>query len=151
MIEKRIRLEKEMALVEQEKFRQRNQQTDMNTTTTNIQIGLNEDGFCPEQPNNPNHFKQWQTNIFDEKERYAILSEQNPIIQQMNIIRLYIKQAKNDHRYEEVTMLEENLRELEIEYYFSQQQQQQQSQSQQYETSESLNPFGDFDDDDNDQ
>nr|XP_027202598.1 rabenosyn-5-like [Dermatophagoides pteronyssinus] len=151
LIEKRIRLEKEMALVEQEKFRQRNQQTDMNTTTTNIQIGLNEDGFCPEQPNNPNHFKQWQTNIFDEKERYAILSEQNPIIQQMNIIRLYIKQAKNDHRYEEVTMLEENLRELEIEYYFSQQQQQQQSQSQQYETSESLNPFGDFDDDDNDQ
>ncbi|OTF69157.1 hypothetical protein BLA29_010420, partial [Euroglyphus maynei] len=97
LIEKRIRLEKEMALMEQERFRrQRNQQTE-----TNIRVDLNtEDGYCPEQPNNHNHFKQWKTNIFDEQERYAILSEQNPIIQQMNIIRLYIKQAKNDNRYE---------------------------------------------------
>lgn len=40
----------------------------------------------------------------------------DPMLQQMEIIRNYIKQARDAHKYDEVHMLEENLKELEIEY-----------------------------------
>ena len=40
----------------------------------------------------------------------------DPMLQQMEIISNYIKQARDAHKYDEVHMLEENLKELEIEY-----------------------------------
>ncbi|XP_067934918.1 rabenosyn-5-like [Watersipora subatra] len=41
----------------------------------------------------------------------------DPMVQQMNIIRGYLKQAKMAQRHDEVEMLEDNLRHLEEEYY----------------------------------
>ena len=41
----------------------------------------------------------------------------DPILVQISILRDYIRQAREDHRYEEVNMLENNLKQLEIEYY----------------------------------
>lgn len=38
-------------------------------------------------------------------------------VQQINIIRGYLKQARQAQRHDEVEMLEENLRQLEDEYY----------------------------------
>jgi rabenosyn-5 len=42
---------------------------------------------------------------------------EDPMLQQINIIRNYIKQAREAHKYDEMHMLEENLKELEIEYF----------------------------------
>lgn len=42
---------------------------------------------------------------------------EDPMVQQMNIIRGYIKQAQEARRWDEVHMLEENLRELQREYW----------------------------------
>ena len=40
----------------------------------------------------------------------------DPMLQQMEIIRGYIRQAKQAQRLDEVTMLEQNLRDLQLEY-----------------------------------
>ena len=40
----------------------------------------------------------------------------DPMLQQMEIIRGYIRQAKQAHRLDEVSMLEQNLRDLQLEY-----------------------------------
>ena len=40
----------------------------------------------------------------------------DPMIQQMDIIRGYIKQAKQERKFEEVALFEQNLKELELEY-----------------------------------
>lgn len=45
----------------------------------------------------------------------------DPMIQQMNIIRNYIKQARSAHKYDEVATLEKNLQELREEYWLQQQ------------------------------
>lgn len=44
----------------------------------------------------------------------------DPMIQQMNIIKGYIKQARLAQKFDEVKMLEDNLKELQIEYYHQQ-------------------------------
>lgn len=43
-------------------------------------------------------------------------SSPDPMLQQINIIKSYIKQAKEQHKFDEVEMLERNLLELEAEY-----------------------------------
>lgn len=40
----------------------------------------------------------------------------DPMLQQMEIIRGYIRQAKQAHRLDEVTMLEQNLQDLQLEF-----------------------------------
>lgn len=40
----------------------------------------------------------------------------DPIVQQMDIIRGYIRQAKTERRFEEVALFEQNLKDLELEY-----------------------------------
>ena len=42
---------------------------------------------------------------------------EDPMVQQMNIIRGYIRQAQEARRWDEVHMLEDNLRELQQEYW----------------------------------
>ena len=44
-------------------------------------------------------------------------SEDDPMVQQMNIIKGYIKQAKLADRWDEAQMLEENLKDLQREYF----------------------------------
>ena len=48
----------------------------------------------------------------------------DPMIQQMNIIKGYIKQARLAQKFDEVKMLEDNLKELQLEYYRQQNPQQ---------------------------
>lgn len=48
------------------------------------------------------------------------VDDADPMLVQINIIRNYIKQAREAHKYDEVHMLENNLRELEIEYFMQQ-------------------------------
>lgn len=50
-------------------------------------------------------------------------SDDDPMVQQMNIIRSYIKQSQDTGKWDEVHMLEENLRELQGEFWSQQQQQ----------------------------
>ncbi|XP_038061103.1 rabenosyn-5-like isoform X2 [Patiria miniata] len=56
----------------------------------------------------------WKPSAVSQAELMA--SSDNPMMQQMNIIRNYIRQAKEMQKTDEVKMLEENLRELEMEY-----------------------------------
>lgn len=46
----------------------------------------------------------------------------DPMIQQMEIIRGYIKQARDAHKWDEVNMLEQNLKDLQMEYSSQQKQ-----------------------------
>ena len=48
-------------------------------------------------------------------------ADDDPMIQQMNIIRGYVKQARAAQKWDEVKMLEENLRDLQQEYWRQQQ------------------------------
>lgn len=45
-----------------------------------------------------------------------VKEDDDPMVQQMNVIRKYIHQARLDHKYDELKMLENNLEELKIEY-----------------------------------
>ncbi|VVC25493.1 Hypothetical protein CINCED_3A023657 [Cinara cedri] len=47
----------------------------------------------------------------------ANVNSDNPMVEQMNIIKNYIKQAKEAHRFDEVASLERNLQELNEEYF----------------------------------
>lgn len=47
----------------------------------------------------------------------ANVNSDNPMVEQMNIIRNYIKQAKEAYRFSEVASLERNLQELNEEYF----------------------------------
>ena len=47
----------------------------------------------------------------------------DPLVQQMNIIRSYIKQAKQAQKWDEVKIFEDNLKELNAEYWRQQQSQ----------------------------
>lgn len=52
-----------------------------------------------------------------ETSRIKVANEDDdPMLQQMQIINNYIQQARRDHRYDEVAMLEANLRELQFEH-----------------------------------
>lgn len=52
-------------------------------------------------------------------DKIQLNDEQNddPILLQINIIKQYIEQARLDHRYDELNLLESNLKQLEIEYF----------------------------------
>ncbi|GFO21195.1 Rabenosyn-5 [Plakobranchus ocellatus] len=57
----------------------------------------------------------------EDPQRLSRSSNADPMLQQMEIIRGYIKQAREAHRFDEVTMLEQNLRDLAEEYRRQQQ------------------------------
>lgn len=185
MIKQRIAYEKELVLKEQQLYRERGERSVIGSTdlfdkysnykaassalskslTGKSELSLHstavislDDGFCP-QTSSTDLWRQ-----MNEEERAQILDEStDPLAQQISIIRTYIRTARDNHRYEEVAMLEENLKELEIEYYFKQQQQpQSQSHSQPTSNSfkksptnsthnlpstESNNPFGNLEED----
>ncbi|KAF2360255.1 Rabenosyn Rab binding domain [Trinorchestia longiramus] len=51
-----------------------------------------------------------------DSDAHVVTVTDDPVVQQMNIIRNYIKQAREACRYEEVSTLEKNLKELQAEY-----------------------------------
>ncbi|PNF32985.1 hypothetical protein B7P43_G16501 [Cryptotermes secundus] len=54
-------------------------------------------------------------------EAAKMFESEDPMIQQMNNIRNYIKQARSAHKYDEVATLEQNLQELKEAYWKQQQ------------------------------
>lgn len=59
-------------------------------------------------------------------EKKQFFKSDDPLIQQMNIIRTYIQEARAAHKYDEVASLEANLKELKEEYWRCQQQEEEQ-------------------------
>lgn len=113
-LQQKIMFEKEMALKEQQRFKQFRDAT--KDTTKDETVVSFDQGFCTHVSTT----ELWKK--MTDSERDSIINESDPLLQQINIIRSYIRQAKQDHRYEEVRLLEENLKELEIEFYFNQEQ-----------------------------
>ena len=54
--------------------------------------------------------------IFDSQEQGVTQMYNDPMLQQMEIIKNYIRQARQANKHDEVAMLEQNLRELTKEY-----------------------------------
>ena len=111
-IEKRIQYEKQLALEEQKRLsaspqrqqiRLNNSYSEPNSRGDEVLVSP-DDGWNPEFASNRKEDNGSGDNI-------------DPMLQQMNIIRNYIRQARDAHKYDEVHMLEENLKELEIEYF----------------------------------
>ena len=172
LIQRRIAYEKELVLKEQQlligstigELDKQQQQfssslsfSSLSSSSNNTMV-LIDNGFSSQTSTT----ELWKN--MTEEERFQIMNNDNdPMAQQISIIRSYIRQARYDHRYEEVAMLEENLKELEIEYFFKQQEQQSQLQTQLQKseyppsavsnhqspsaTTENLNPFCNPDDD----
>ncbi len=107
-IQKRIQQEKQIALDEQIRYNSSPQRRTANynnnySETNNESAVVSPDaGWGPE-------FMLKKADNSDQIE--------DPMLQQINIIRNYIKQAREAHKYDEMHMLEENLKELEIEYF----------------------------------
>lgn len=104
-IQKRIQREKQLALREQIKYSpkaERRHSAPYNASLTNHDSIVSPDtGWNPEL----NNSKETSPG-----------KNMDPMLLQINIIRNYIKQARQAHKYDEVKMLEDNLKELEIEY-----------------------------------
>lgn len=100
----RVAYEKALTLREQFHGATQSAEETSNVAGTSVSISL-EEGFCLSNPEQ-----------LDE----SLVENEDPILLQMNIIRSYIDKARAEHRYDEVRMLEANLKELEIEYYFNQ-------------------------------
>jgi len=107
-IQKRIQYEKQLALEEQNRYSSspRKQAANYNN---NYSESNNESAIVSPDAGWGPEFMHKRTDNNDHS--------QDPMLQQINIIRNYIKQAREAHKYDEVHMLEENLKELEIEYF----------------------------------
>ena len=152
LIQKRIAYEKSLMLREQQQHQFTSSSSTSSITNMNITSQRRErdgkrepiisldDGFISQSSSTD----LWRN--MNEHEREQIMNQENdPMLQQMSIIKSYIRQARQNYRYEEVAMLEENLKELEIEFYFKQEQIDDRSQPKQSPpptTTECTNPFG---------
>ncbi|KAF7496229.1 Rabenosyn-5 [Sarcoptes scabiei] len=110
-IEKRIQAEKRLMIEEQIKLNTPSNQISKEERQFKADSSVIDDGYCPQLS---------LDNARPNSERDTTNSD--PIVEQMNIIRSYISQARKDNRYEEVSLLEDNLKQLEIEFFFVQQQ-----------------------------
>ncbi|CAH0391170.1 unnamed protein product [Bemisia tabaci] len=90
--------------IQEEKQSQISQRTpNIRTSVSHLQTSKNEGGATLEEGWKP--------------ENAQMYTSEDPMIQQMNILRGYIKQARAAHMYDEVASLEKNLQELMEEYY----------------------------------
>lgn len=97
---------------EEQKRRAQQQQQQSSTRNGPTELKLNQKDYVSEEGWKP----------FEIGQRPATQSE-DPMVQQMNIIRGYIKQARQAQKWDEVLMLEDNLKELQQEYVRSRQEQ----------------------------
>ncbi|XP_046733787.1 rabenosyn-5 [Diprion similis] len=105
-IEERIEHERQMEMEELQRERRREQQkrevltSDFVIVSRNDQLTLDKSqGWGPSSATP------------------MLASSMDPIIEQMNNLRAYIKQARDAHKYDEVATLETNLRELQSAYF----------------------------------
>jgi len=141
---RRLRREETARRVEQERRKAR----EAKTRFQNLQEKRQEVGRVP-------HSKSDQSIKYEKgfvlsgtgQDETEVLASDDPMIQQMNIIRNYIKRAREANRFDEVGTLESNLSELQIEYQRmqqckkSQEIQFNQASSHQKQYSEGFNPF----------
>lgn len=104
-VQLRIQQEKQAALEAQQKSQRKTHKRELSSQSTI--------STSPKEP--------FQDTVFAEIGSIADTNDQigandDPLLQQMNIIRNYIKQARLDQKYDEVQMLEANLKELQLEY-----------------------------------
>lgn len=119
-IERKIKLEKQLALEEQARYSRRSSpnasrrlvpstvRLESSSSTASFELVSPDNGWGPETSDH----------IQNKSSRSA---DVDPMLYQINQVRSYIKRAREDHRYDEVNMLETNLKELEIEYFVQQQ------------------------------
>lgn len=123
-IEKRIQYEKQLALEEQKRLSSSPQRQQIRLNNTYSESNRGEDVVVsPEDGWNPDFVSNRR------REDESSGDSMDPMLQQINIIRNYIRQARDAHKYDELHMLEENLKELEIEYFVQQHGNQPKSQS----------------------
>jgi rabenosyn-5 len=112
-IERRIQQEKQLALEQQKRITASPHRQNIRINNTYSEPNKNEGIVSPEDGWNPEFAAK-------RKEDNGDSEEMDPMLLQINIIRNYIKQAREAHKYDELHILEENLKELEIEYFVQQ-------------------------------
>ncbi|XP_054163556.1 rabenosyn-5-like [Oppia nitens] len=122
-IDKRIQYERQLALEDQQRYASPKRQTvtlSNNFTESTASRTDNDDSVIvsPEDGWNPEFASNRRSNREDNGS--GADNGMDPMLQQINIIRNYIRQAREAHKYDELHMLEENLKELEIEYFVQQ-------------------------------
>ena len=112
-IEKRIQQEKQLALEQQKRMTASPQRQNIRINNSYFEPSRGEVMISPDDGWNPELAPR-------RREDNTNSEDLDPMLQQMNIIRNYIKQARDAHKYDELHMLEQNLKELEIEYFVQQ-------------------------------
>lgn len=110
-IQQRIAVERQVAAEHQERERKLQEQKDMQVK----QPPVNSPSKKPDQP-------EKKSGWIPQEMKINYNNTEDPMVQQMNIIRGYIKQAKQAEKYDEVKMLEQNLQDLQQEYMRQQKQ-----------------------------
>lgn len=113
-IEKRIQQEKQLAFEQQKRMTASPQRQNIRLNNIYSEPNRSEGVVSPDDGWNPEFASKRRDND------NASSEEMDPMLQQINIIRNYIRQARDAHKYDELHMLEENLKELEIEYFVQQ-------------------------------
>lgn len=114
-IQQRIADERQASAEAQEKERKQQEQREI---TTKHQIHpSNRDSDQPAKVQS-----QKKSGWIPEETSIRYSDKDDPMVQQMNIIRGYIKQARQAEKYDEVKMLEQNLKDLQQEYLRQQRQ-----------------------------
>ncbi|XP_062575115.1 rabenosyn-5-like, partial [Saccostrea cucullata] len=114
-IQKRIAAERQAAFEAQEKERRAKEQREQKEITRHEQLKQVES----RERSGSQKLAGW---IPNDSSHINFNNTDDPMIQQMNIIRSYIKQAKQAGKLDEVQMLEQNLKELQNEYLRQQRQ-----------------------------
>ncbi|XP_012255541.2 rabenosyn-5 isoform X2 [Athalia rosae] len=105
-IEARIEYERQMELEELQKEKRRELQKREGASTDSIPGSRSEQLVLDQS-------QGWGTS----SAAPMLTASMDPIIEQMNNLRAYIKQARDAHKYDEVATLETNLRELQSAYF----------------------------------
>ena len=114
-IQRRIALERQAAFEAQEKEKKQREQLesrDAPSKPTTLSTNLKSNDKQERERSGSQKLSGW----IPSESSINFNDTDDPMIQQMNIIRGYVKQAKQAQKWDEVTMLELNLKELQTEY-----------------------------------
>ncbi|KAL3851951.1 hypothetical protein ACJMK2_015641 [Sinanodonta woodiana] len=115
-IQKRIAMERAATIEAQEKEKRERDKVENRDSMQEKGLRQNNYDEQTERTNSQVH-RGWKP-----AENSVRVTNEDPMLQQMEIIRSYIKQAKQANKWDEVKMLEENLRDLQREYASQQRQ-----------------------------
>ena len=131
-VQRRIEAERRAA-AEKEQRRKEEENRDRKSPTKSSAAGEVGGGSADRRPEvrRPTQLKEGVTAVGWKpvEANNHITEADDPLVQQMNIIRSYIKQAKQAQKLDEVKIFEDNLKELQAEYWRQQQDQQRDKES----------------------